>query len=695
MAVYFRLKTADFCTDKMKRDALVRELKSYLKWPLALIMLWAVMVIVLFARNGRAAGITALIFAAVYSAFAVILFFVKKGKLNNDLIAFAAEYGQLQKNMVKEFPIPYALLDENANFLWMNDEFVELTGKDRHYHKGVDTLFPMVSAEDMPSKEKNATIQVTYGDKHYRAEFAKVHPDIPGPEAEDDYPDQEFLISMSLFDETELDRLMIEKEDNKPVVGFLYLDNYDEALDGVEDVRRSLLLALVERKINKYFNELGGIVRKLSHDRYFFQMRKKALDECEEAKFTIIDEVKEVNLGNELALTASIGIGVGGATYLENSDEAMSAVELALGRGGDQAVVKDGYRTRFYGGKTESSEKGTRVKARVKAHALKEIIDSRSAIVVMGHKRTDIDALGAAIGIYCAGRASNRPVHIVADDISEDVQTVIDGFKADASYPEDLFVSGEEAASITGPDTVLVVVDTDSTTYVACEELLSLTNTIVVLDHHRQGSDRIMNATLSYIEPYASSACEMVAEVMQYYDDELKLKAMEADALYAGIVVDTNNFVTRTGVRTFEAAAYLRSNGADVTRVRKLFRDKMGDLRAKAQTIAAAEIFDGVYAIAECPSAGLHSPTAVSAQAANELLDVIDIKASFVMTDFNGQIYISARAIDEVNVQLIMERLGGGGHLNIAGAQLPDYTMEEARELLKRTIREMKEEGDI
>ena len=243
--------------------------------------------------------------------------------------------------------------------------------------------------------------------------------------------------------------------------------------------------------------------------------------------------------------------------------------------------------------------------------------------------------------------------------------------------------------------TALVVVDTNKSGYITCKDLLGLTNTIVVLDHHRQGSDRIQNAVLSYIEPYASSTCEMVAEVLQYFDDSLKLRSVEADAMYAGIVIDTNNFVTRTGVRTFEAAAYLRRCGADVTRVRKLFRDNMEDLRAKAQTVANAEIFEGIYAISVCPSRGVHSPTVVSAQAANELLDVVGIKASFVLTDYNEQIYISARAIDEVNVQLIMERLGGGGHLNIAGAQLPDYTVEEALKLLKDTIKQMKEEGEI
>ena len=256
-------------------------------------------------------------------------------------------------------------------------------------------------------------------------------------------------------------------------------------------------------------------------------------------------------------------------------------------------------------------------------------------------------------------------------------------------------IDEKRAREITNSDTVLVVVDTNKTGYVACPDLLQMTNSIVVFDHHRQGDDRIPNTALSYLEPNASSACEMVAEVLQYFSEDLHLRSQEADAMYAGIVLDTNNFITRTGVRTFEAAAYLKRNGADVTRVRKMFRDDLADCRAKAQAVASAEIFENIYAISVCPSEGLHSPTVVSAQAANELLNILGIKATFVMTDYNNQIYISARAIDEVNVQLIMERLGGGGHLNIAGAQLSNYSIEDARQLLKDTIIEMIKEGDI
>ncbi|MBP3877827.1 MAG: DHH family phosphoesterase [Lachnospiraceae bacterium] len=680
--------------DKLK---VTGKLKTYLEWPLTLMILWAVMVVVLFWRGNRQAALIAAVFAGIYFIFALILYLKSRPYLMNEMISFATNYGQVQKKILQEFALPYALLDTEGNFLWMNDEFIKLTGKDRHFHRNISALFPDAGREDLPGDDGWSECTIRKGNRIFRASFEKIFFDELGQDRDMfvDPAGQEYLIALCLFDDTDLTNLTDERNANQPVVGLLYLDNYDEAMEGVEDVRRSLLRALVERKIHRYFSDVEGVVRRLAGDRYIFVMRRKALEQCEAERFSLLDDVKTVNIGNEIALTVSMGVGVGSMSYLQNAEDAQSAIELALGRGGDQVVVKDGYRTRFFGGKSESTEKMTRVKARVKAHALKEIIDSRNRIVIMGHKLTDIDSLGAAIGLYRAAKTIGKPCHIVADDVSDSVLPTMELFRGDPEYSDDFFINRERAAALTGADTVLIVVDTNKASYTACEELLQMTNTIVVLDHHRIGDDRIQNAVLSYIEPYASSACEMVAEVLQYFDDSLKLRGVEADAMYAGIVIDTNNFVTRTGLRTFEAAAYLRKNGADITRVRKLFRDEWDDLRVKAETIARAEIFDGIYAISVCPGEGTHSPTVISAQAANELLDVVGIKASFVLTDYNGQIYISARAIDEVNVQLIMERLGGGGHLNIAGAQLPDYTIEEAMRLLRDTITEMREEGEI
>ena len=487
---------------------------------------------------------------------------------------------------------------------------------------------------------------------------------------------------------------MRENDAQSLVVGLLYLDNYDEALESVEEVRRSLLTALIERKINKYIASLDGISKKIEKDKYLIILRKRSLLQLQANKFDILEEVKTVNIGNEMAVTISIGIGLDGLTYLQNYEFARTAIDLALGRGGDQAVVKTTDQVTYYGGKSQQVEKNTRVKARVKAHALREIITSKDRVIIMGHRIPDVDSFGAAVGIYRIAKELDRKAHIVLNDVTTSVQPLRDLFLND-DYEEDMLVSSEHAKSLAGAGTVLVVVDVNKPSITECPELLKICKSIVVLDHHRQGLETIENATLSYVEPYASSACEMVTEILQYISDGIKVKSGEADCLYSGIVIDTNNFMTKTGVRTFEAAAYLRRAGADVTRVRKLFRDDAVEYKAKADAVSQAEVYRNCYAISTSTGDGLQSPTIVAAQAANELLNIRGIKASFVLTEYQGLIYVSARSIDEVNVQVIMERLGGGGHMNIAGCQMEGITINDAIKAIKDTLDKMLEEGEL
>ena len=501
------------------------------------------------------------------------------------------------------------------------------------------------------------------------------------------------VIALYCYDETELKDTIQKIDEDKLVVALAYLDNYDEALESVEEVRRSLLIALIDRKITKYFSNYDGLVRKLEKDKYFLIMKKSSLDVLKEQRFHILDEVKTVNIGNEMAVTLSIGIGFGASTYLQNYDYSRIAIEMALGRGGDQVVIKNENTITYIGGKAQQMEKSTRVKARVKAQALKEFIGARDRVVVMGHKITDVDALGAAIGIYRAGKTLGKPVHIVVNDPTTSIRPLMAGYIDNPDYEPSMFIDSQQARELVDNNTVVVVVDTNKPSYTECQDLLYLTKTIVVLDHHRRGSEVIQNAVLSYVEPYASSACEMVAEILQYFSDDVRMRNMEADSLFAGIMIDTNNFTTRAGVRTFEAAAFLRRSGADVTRVRKLLRDDLDSYKARAEAVRSAEIYRGCYAIARCPSEGLKSPTVVGAQAANELLNIAGVKASFVMTKYNNEVYISARAIDEVNVQLMMERMGGGGHLNIAGAQVR-ASVEETERMLKDIIDQLFQEGE-
>ena len=336
-------------------------------------------------------------------------------------------------------------------------------------------------------------------------------------------------------------------------------------------------------------------------------------------------------------------------------------------------------------------EKTTRVKARVKAQALKEFMSTKERVVVMGHKITDVDALGAAIGIYRAGKTLGKPVHIVVNDPSTSIRPLMAGYINNPDYEPSMFIDRNQAMELVDDTKVVVLDHTKKQSYTEGEELLNMTKTLLCLHLHRRGNEVIQIAVLSYVEPYASSTCEMVAEILQYFSDDLRLRNIEADCIYAGIMIDTNNFITRAGVRTFEAAAFLRRSGADMTRVRKMLRDNIDSYKARAEAVRTAEIYRGCFAIAKCPSEGLESPTVVGAQAANELLNIAGVKASFVLTTYNKEVYVSARAIDEVNVQVMMEKLGGGGHINIAGAQVK-RPIDEVQDMLKEIIDELYQE---
>ena len=635
------------------------------------------------------------IFIAAYILIVVFLYFHSRAVIMNELISFATQYGQVQKTLLKEFIVPYALLDYNGKILWMNDAFAALSGKSRRYRKSVTNLFPELTKDKLP-RENEAEATFQYEEKDYRAVMRPIsirrlleESGLVETEGQND------LTALYLFDETELNRYIRQKEDEKLVTGLLYLDNYEEALNSVEEVRRSLLVALIERKLNKYFGEVDGLIKKLEKDKFILVMRQRSLEELKKKRFNILEDVKTVNIGNDMAVTISIGIGINAPSYSQNYEYARIAIDLALGRGGDQVVIKDRDQMTYFGGKSQQMGKSTRVKARVKAHALREFMVSKDKVVVMGHKIPDVDSIGAGIGIYRAAKSLNKKTHIVVNNPTMSVRPIIQTFKDNPDYDENMFIDSDEARDIVDDNTVVVVVDTNKPSYTECEELLHMSKTIVVLDHHRQGSEVIQNAVLSYIEPYASSACEMVAEILQYFSDDIRIYNIEADALYSGIIIDTNNFTSKTGVRTFEAAAFLRRCGADVTRVRKMFRDDIQSYRAKAEAIRHVETYKRCFAIAVCPTEGVDSPTVVASQAANELLNIDSIKATFVLTDYQNKIYISARAIDEVNVQLIMERMGGGGHINMAGAQLPGATVEEAVSQLKITIDQMINEGDI
>ncbi|MDO5363192.1 MAG: DHH family phosphoesterase [Eubacteriales bacterium] len=676
--------------DKVKLKGHIRWLT---RWPFYLSVLLVIVNVMIYPISVKA-GLLVSAGLLLYIGMSVGFCVWNKPRIMNELLAFANQYDTLEKRIIEELAIPYAIMDTSGKMIWSNRIFASLTGKDQFYKKNISTVFPDITADKLPtSGEKSSTeVSARFNDRIYRISMQKVALGelVSSSDMLKIENSNMSLIAMYLYDDTELKEYIQKNEDNKIVVALAYLDNYEEALETVEDVRRSLLIALIDRKITKYFSNFDGLVKKLEKDKYFLIMRQSSLEALKEQRFHILDEVKTVNIGNENAVTLSIGIGINAGTYLQSYEYARIAIEMALGRGGDQVVIKNGNNITYFGGKAQQMEKTTRVKARVKAQALKEFMSTKDRVVVMGHKITDVDALGAAIGIYRAGKTLGKPVHIVVNDPTTSIRPLMAGYMGNPDYEPSMFVDSEQARNLVDNNTVVVVVDTNKPSYTECQNLLYLTRTIVVLDHHRRGNEVIDNAVLSYVEPYASSTCEMVAEILQYFSDDLRLRNIEADCIYAGIMIDTNNFTTRAGVRTFEAAAFLRRSGADVTRVRKMLRDNIDSYKARAEAVRTAEIYNNYFAIARCPSEGLESPTVVGAQAANELLNIAGVKASFVLTEYNNEVYISARAIDEINVQVMMERMGGGGHMNIAGAQVK-APVEETEKMLKEVIDQFNE----
>lgn len=680
-------------TEKPKKILLKNQIERYLRIPFFLLIPLVLFNALIYMANVET-GIFFSIGLIAYTLVVVFIYIHNKPNIMTTLISFAFEQGQVQKELLKDLAIPYALIDLDGKILWANPLFYGIVGSEKLSKKSVTQIFPEITKELFPQKSNLTEFGMRYMEGFYRVEMRRVviHDILPD---EVEIEKEDGLIAMYLFDETELRKYIQENKDQKLVSGLIYIDNYEEALEGVEEVRRPLLTALVDRKVNKYMQNIDAIVKKLEKDKFLVVFQQKYLQQLQSTKFALLDEVRAINIGNEIAVTLSIGLGVNAPSYIQAYDAARVAIDLALGRGGDQAVVKDGEQIYYYGGKSQGVEKNTRVKARVKAHALREVLETKDQVIIMGHKLPDADAIGAAIGIYRLATAMERKAHIVINEVTASIRPVMNNFIGNNMYPEDLFIDSGQAVNLVDQNTALVIVDVNRSSYTECEELLNLTKSVVVIDHHRTMSDSIQNAILSYIEPYASSACEMVAEILQYIIDKPKLRPMEADAMYAGILVDTDTFVTKTGVRTFEAASFLKRSGADVTRVRKMFRTDMEVYKQKVTGVRNAEIFLDDYAIGILPSEGVDSPTVLAAQIANELLDIDGVKASFMLTQVKDTVYISARSIDEVNVQVIMERLGGGGHATVAGAQFQDCSLEEGKHRLQDILEKMTVEGDI
>lgn len=681
----------------MKEFKLNGMLKLHSIYPLCLIPVLFGTALWLYTADHRAGLIVGGI-SIVYAAGAGVLYLLSRKSMMKDVAKLSEQYGHIQNVLLKELAIPYAILTEDGKIIWANNQFYHIFDISKNPDRYMSKYIQELDRNVFPKKVgQTVELEIVHEEKEYMARLSKVC--LSGKKENEIEPlvsrQSGNLIAVSLTDVTELKHYIQLYDDQRLAAGLIYIDNYEEVMESVEEVRQSLLVALIDRKINQYMTTYDGIVKKLEKDKYFFVMKSKNFLEMERKKFTILEDAKSVSIGNTMPVTLSMGVGFSQETYAQSYAHARVAIDLALARGGDQAVVKRGNEITYFGGKREQTSKNTRVKARVKAEALREFIMAKDQVIVMGHKIADVDSFGAAIGIFRAATMMQKKAYIVLNEITTSVRPFYNTFCESSAYPEDMFITNADVNEIMTDNTMVVVVDTNKPDMTECQQLLKMAKTIVVFDHHRQGGNMIENTVLSYIEPYASSACEMVAEVLQYIGDGLKVTNLEANIMYAGIMIDTNNFMNRTGVRTFEAAAFLRRCGADIPYVRKLFRNDIESYREKSEIVGKAEIFKNEYAIACYENSDVESPTIIGAQAANELLNVDRIKASFVLTKYNGKIYVSARSIDEVNVQKVMEKMGGGGHINTAGAQFQHTNMDEAVAALKHVLDTMIEEGDI
>lgn len=661
-------------------------IEGYFRWPIYyLIILTAITVI--GAIYSPTLGYIFCMFLAISTAIGIYLLFFNRKHLMTEIIQFALDFNQVQKELLVNFDMPYILMENTGRIKWYNNAFKELFITVKVDNMKLAALIPTINPNFIPFDEERNEIICEINEKAFKIIFRQIQLMKSGSDT-----DENVYIAY-FFDISKENALRVQNEQEKIVFCLMYIDNYEEVIHSIEDVRRPLLIALIDRNINKFVKEMEGVIRKFEKDKYLVVFQKRYLKTIQDSKFALLDTIREINIGNEMPVTLSAGIGINDESLSKKIDYARTAIDLALGRGGDQAVIKNGDKLSFYGGKTRGVENSTRVKARIKAHAFRELLEDCDRVIIMGHKMGDMDSLGASMGVYACAKHFGKPAYIILNKVTTSIKPMYEQIVSDKDYPEDLFINNQEAISFVAEQTLLVIVDVNRPSYTEYPELLKYIKKVIVFDHHRVTVDHIENAVLSYVEAYASSTCEMITEITQYISEKVKLKPIEADALFAGITVDTKNFVTKTGVKTFEAAAFLRRSGADSIRVSKFFKNDMASYKARATAVKDAQIYHDHVAVSVCPS-NIINPSLVAAQAADELLNISGIKASFVLTDVDHTIYISARSIDEINVQVIMEKLGGGGHLSVAGAQLENSTVEDALEILKHTIDEYFEKGE-
>ena len=612
----------------------------------------------------------------------------RKAELSEQLKDLTLNVNTTAKTTLINSPFPLAIVETNGNVIWKSEKFVtEFENLDINMNEYLSEIVRSIkltieNSDEGKQEKVRGTIDtnIKIDNKMYKVlgSYVKSH--------KMHQKEQEYTTILYFIDETYLRKLEQEQKDSDICIGIIMIDNYEEISQRISSEIKPQLIAKMEKYIYDWAGKYNSLIVKSDRDTFFCIMEQKYLKEAEEDKFNILDEVKDIDVPDITQPTLSIGFSDDGSNNSEKAESARTVIDIALGRGGDQAIVKMDGRYQFFGGRTQEVEKRTRVKARIVSHALKELINEADNVILMGHSNGDMDSIGSSLGLYRLTKTLGKEAKIV----NETTGIGLDNFLTEAKKTEeyaDCFITKQEALDSVKPNTLLIVTDTHKKSYVEVPELLEKVNKIVVVDHHRRSTDYIENSILTFHEVYASSASELVTEILEYSQLDIELTQIEVEALYAGIMLDTKNFTFKTGVRTFEAAAYLRKCGVDIIKVKKWFQSDLHTYQIISEIVSKSEIVNDSIAISTYENDD-ENANIIAAKAADELLTIGGINASFVLGKTGDKIYISGRSIGGINVQLILEKLGGGGHITLAGAQLENMSMEEAKQELINRINE-------
>lgn len=606
---------------------------------------------------------------------------------NREWIKYLEDLSLNLEHMTKEtllgFPVAMCIIDNEGALRWYNDKFLTLSKSEEMIEKNIKEVFPSYDSSKI-FLDENETFQteIEADKKIYEVKYNIINRE-----------NEPSLAAVYFFDVTDFREITKEYEMIKPVIMSIQVDSFDEVLNSASEDVRPIIEAEVERTIKSWADKYKGAIRKTVKDKYIVVVDERSLIDLEKDKFSILDDIRKIERGNTIPLTLSIGASSLSTDLSSTLKNAVTSLDLALGRGGDQAVIKRDERSIFYGGRSKAVEKKTKVKARIIAHALRDLVNESKKVIIMGHHYPDLDALGAAVGVYGICRMLGKGANIVLENSNTSID-VLHNRLIQSDVFKDAFIKREDALNSVNDKTLLIIVDTHRPSFTEYPSLIEKCDKIVLIDHHRRGVEFIDKAVLIYHETYASSASEMVTELIQYVKDRPYIDNLTAESLLSGIALDTKNFTFKTGVRTFEAAAFLRKFGADTVAVKQLFQGDLDSFLVKAEGIKNAKILGGKIALSTCPE-NLENPSLIAAQVADELLNIRGVEASFVVARrSDGLVFISARSLGSLNVHLFMEKLGGGGHIDIAGAQLKDTTTDEAIEKVEELIMEYFKEDE-